>query len=201
MATDAASTLWSVTHVVRSVVTPGRAAASASSPSVSCLVNSSAKPARTTAAGSMPTYGEARTWRASMADAMAVRSSASAGNPVRASPSISSGRGTTVAAVAVPASTDVTVWSRVRSGPSMTVVPSARNVGFPPTDSTRATSRGTAAGWPASAVRTTAVVSWASAALSARSSIVTGYMPASGIRALPPSTRCWAEVTVGRAIV
>ena len=43
------------THVVRSVVTPGRAAASVSSPVVSCCVSSTPRPARPTAVGSMAT--------------------------------------------------------------------------------------------------------------------------------------------------
>ena len=79
--------------------------------------SSSAKPARTTAAGSMPTYGEARTWRASMADAdgraeLGVGGQPGAGQPVdQLRPRHDGGGGRLV-----PASTDVTVWSRVRPG-------------------------------------------------------------------------------------
>ena len=156
-------------------------------------MNSSPSPARTTAAGSIATYGRGE-------DLAGAELAAPAWCGARHRRGGPSGRARRSAPVAAPpwrrgvaASTRGDgLQPRRSSGPSMTVVPSVRSVGVPPDGTARGRRRGAPLAG-VGGVRTTVVASWASGVLSERSSIVTGYMPASGSSALPPSTRCWGR--------
>ena len=160
-----------------------------SSPAASCWVSSVARPARPTAVGSIATYGVASTWRPPMAAAEGGRGARRrrAGR-CGLSPSISSGRGTTVSGVALAARTAVTVCSRVAVGvvdhrravgPQRRAAVDRQHEGHVEREPARRRRRGARRRSPAGPA----------ARCRRRSSMVTGYMPASGSRALPPCTR------------